>query len=220
MNRGSWVKPIVAGALALVLLAGCSSGKDTYTPPPTRPTDSAASSGPAAVPVPRKDLLVVSELPTGWTVDNKPKDAKAILPPCYTSATNTKKAKSAAEASFLAGGTAPFLIESVGYFPAAAGTAKFDYATKTLGDCQHPTFTSRKVKVTGTISTTSFPKLGDDSRAYTANLSLGGAQVTLYMLVVRKGSEVVSMCYGVIGLGTIAMLQHLANVAVDKLGNS
>jgi hypothetical protein len=217
MNRGSRVKAFLVGAVALVVLAGCSSGKDTYTPPPTQPTDSGPSSASTAVPVPRKELLGLADLPTGWTVDNKPDDAQKLLPPCYKSAMSTKDAKASASAGFLAGGTSPFLIESIGYYTGTAAAAKLASASKTLGHCRDLSYVVKKVKITGTVSATSFPGLGDESRAYTATLSLGGAPVTLYLVVLRSKTQVVSMCYGVVGTGSILVLQQLANTAVNNL---
>lgn len=212
-----WVK-IIASAVALLLLSGCAAGKDTYTPPPPKPSDSASSSTP--VPVPRTELLAVTDLPTGWTVDNKPADARSALPPCYTSAMSTKSAKSAASATFALGGVAPVFIESLGYFPGSKAAAKYASALRQLDACKRASYKIKTFTVKATIGVTSFPELGDASRAYTGNVSVGAAQGTLYMVVVRKGHQVAALSYDVAGKGAIAAFQALATAAITKMKNS
>lgn len=202
----------------LLAVAACSSGKDTYTPPPPPPTHSTTSPATGAH-VPRKQVLSLDDLPVGWSIARKVTNTTASLPPCYRAAASTKGAKKVAHAYFAQGGKSPVLAQTIAYYPKSA-VRKYRTAVKNLERCGKVSYRAKKIKVTGSVNATSFPALGDKSSAYTANLKVGGLNLTLYLVIVRRTDELLTLSMGVSGAGDISVLTPIAHAAADRLKTS
>lgn len=211
------MKVLALLAAVLMAVAGCQSDPDPYTPPPTRPSTPSSSPPPVTA---KAQVLGVEDLPPGWSVSTKGAKARQALPPCFASATSTTKADSRASVAFAQNGSSPFLLESVGKYTPTSARRVYTAAQKKLDKCKSIEFKVKKIKVTGSMSVTSFPDVGEMSRAYTATESLGGAHVTLYLLVVRRGSQFASFVYGSTANADITAFVPFARAGADHLHRS
>jgi hypothetical protein len=201
------------------LLAGCASSGTTIHRRSHEPKSS--STTPVPTPTPSKEIASVDDLLPGWSVDHNARLATAYLPPCFATALATDKAESTASRAFRYGGQAPFFRETVAYFGASGAKAVFAAANRQLGHCRKQSFTGNKVKVTGRMSATSLQALGDESRAYIANLSIGGSPLTEYLYVIRSRRQLLGLTYQSPGYRVNpAVFIRLSTFALQRLTKS
>jgi hypothetical protein len=231
----------VAGAVvvaALVIAVMTSSGKKnshmsgvlsptTYaisatTAPPVSPTSAPTS----AVPVPdvKAQLLSVSDLPAGWSVNGSP-DGDSSVPKCFQSALSFSGiAEAAAAAKFQDGSDGiPLLEEGIAEIPGQAQHFMTAF-NMLLGGCGRVSFKSGGDTFTGNTGGLSLPKLGDQSAAYQMNLSTtaSGSPLALGLdfVAMRKGDEVAVLYYRDPGPPDVSQLQQFAQTAAAKLQGS
>jgi hypothetical protein len=236
MKRLLYVVPM------LVLgLAGCSSTKGTAAPPSTTVpiTPGAAATSPAATPssasptpaktkpaVPnvKAQALALSDLPAGWSqhkIDNSSKGE----PACFKvlDADTTKPlAKAEVEYQGTPNGL-PLLDEDISYGPKAAAS-EFTKAVKALDRCGKISVTTNGTTLSGAMGAMSFPKMGNQSKAYQLTLSgvVKGVPVSagFDILLLRAGGEDVSLLYSTFGAPDIRDFQGAAKLAMDKINQA
>ena len=204
---------MVFGA-AVLALAGCGSSTSSSTT--TTAAASTTSTGPTTTTAPTPNLrslaLAITDLPTGWSVD--PSD-NSHTDSCYSDPLTKVPSTSYVSVKFTDGGTAPELVQELGTY--ANSTQAFAKITSTLNACHNFTETAATSSVSGTLGAMSFPPVGDQSAAYTANLSAEGLSLVQGFVVVRKGPYVTAVALGDIGSLDTSSLQQFVTQAVGKL---
>lgn len=205
---------LVAAAAGLVL-AGCGS-----SPAATKHATTTSTTSPA--PNVRSQLLTLSDLPAGWSV-NKSANGGGSGPPGCLAHVDPLKMHPRAKAAISYQGSAngiPDLGEQIALLP---NDAKSALATinREIESCGHLSFTSSGVTLSGTIARMSFPPLADQSHAYQLVMSGSsqGVQVTAAfdIVVIRKGSELAVLLYGNLGNPSVTTVEHYARRAAAKL---
>lgn len=211
--------------LGLPLLAACSSsggGTPGSSPPPTTAPGSSPSSAPESPPLSARNLkpqlLTVSELPSGWAIDNSSDDSSASTPPCLRNLKSELNTSNKAQISFVKGSDFPDFEQQLGYFgTAAAALAKYQTGTGILNACKNFSFSSDGHKYIGSIGQLSFPALGQRSTAWQITLSAEGVTLGIDVALVQKGSELSFLLYGDLGSVEVGDFLPLARKAVAKM---
>jgi len=201
------MKRIVALSIVVLALAGCSAKSAT-------PAKVGASVTTTTAPAPdlRPLLLAVSDLPTGWAVDNTPQSASTS---CYTNPLKQVASTAYANINFAQGGSLPELAQELGLY--ASGPSAFATVTKTLNTCKTFTETSKGQVVNGVMGPMSSPTYGDQSAAYDATLTIQGVDVNQGFVMVRKGNYITLIALGDIGSLDAPTMQGFVNQAVTKI---
>jgi hypothetical protein len=201
------MKRIVALSIVVLARAGCSAKSAT-------PAKVGASVTTTTAPAPdlRPLLLAVSDLPTGWAVDNTPQSASTS---CYTNPLKQVASTAYANINFAQGGSLPELAQELGLY--ASGPSAFATVTKTLNTCKTFTETSKGQVVNGVMGPMSSPTYGDQSAAYDATLTIQGVDVNQGFVMVRKGNYITLIALGDIGSLDAPTMQGFVNQAVTKI---
>lgn len=220
-SRGFRLLRAVAALAAIATGCGGSSkpsSSHTTTPSATTAT-SATTSTTAAPPNLQAELLTVSDLPTGWSVDNSPSNTSTdTTPACLKDASKLPEATSKAEVSFKKGTGVPIFSQKLAYFAASGGAqAQFNQADAILGKCKDISFQSDGQTYKGSIGALSFPKYEDGSSAYTVEVSTHGFVFGLYVLYVWKGSRLMLLTYADLGTPSVEEFKSFADKAYAKL---
>jgi hypothetical protein len=142
----------------------------------------------AATAKPASMLLTISQMPVGWSVDNSAGGSGSV------GCLNLSKRFDAfphAVVSFDASGGLPELAESV-YMPPSARTL-MNQVIKVIAACPRFTGNLSGKRVTGSVGAMSFPRIGDDSVAYSVTLTVEG--VTFYddFVLARRGNVLMQL---------------------------
>ena len=198
-------------------LAGCSSGTSsapsTTSAKPTTTTTSLSGTTTTAVPTSVQPyLLAVTDLPTGWTVDNS-----QVTPPssCYSNPLTKVPSVAYATDKFTQGGTTPELVEELGYYTSATN----DFATikGTLDACKTFTETVGGTTASGVLGAMSFPSYGNQSAAYVATITAEGTTLNQGFVIAQKGNYLVIVALGDIGTFDQGSLQQFTAQALSKV---
>jgi len=157
-------------------------------------------------------LLAITDLPTGWSVDNTPQTASVS---CYTNPLARVPSTAYAHVSFAQGGGTPILAEELGFY--SSGPSAFTKITGTLNGCKTFTETNKGETVNGVMGPMSSPNYGDQSAAYDATLTIQGTSVNQGFVMVRKGNFITLVALGDIGSLDATKLQQFVNQAVTKV---
>ncbi|MFZ0664959.1 MAG: hypothetical protein WAM97_04335 [Acidimicrobiales bacterium] len=161
------------------------------------------------------EVLAVSDLPTGWTVDSAVPAVGA--PACLQPIASQPGASLSAQVRFAAGtNRIPVVHEDLAWFPSGGAAALTNY-DNLIGSCQNVTITYRRLKLPGTVTSMSFPHLGDGSAAYQLLLTLRGVTIGLDEVTARKGDTVMSLSYEAIGTPDTSQVQQIAMTAISKI---
>jgi hypothetical protein len=202
------MKRIIALSVVVLALAGCSAKSAT----PAQVGASVTTTTTAPAPDLRPLLLAVSDLPTGWAVDNTPQSASTS---CYTNPLKQVASTAYANINFAQGGSLPELAQELGLY--ASGPSAFATVTKTLNTCKTFTETSKGQVVNGVMGPMSSPTYGDQSAAYDATLTIQGVDVNQGFVMVRKGNYITLIALGDIGSLDAPTMQGFVNQAVTKI---
>jgi hypothetical protein len=213
MKRSALSVVIAAG----IVLAACSSSSTatttTSSEPASTPSTAAASTTTTAAKANLQALsLSISDLPTGWSVDNSSTSPSSS---CYSDPLTKVPSISYLSTRFVQGGSFPVLIQELGQYQDSR--AAFDSIKSTLDACHNFTETSDTTTVSGSLGAMSFPQIGDGSAAYTATLSAQGVTVSQSFVLVRKGQILTIVALGDYGSVDTTQLQQFVNQAVAKL---
>ncbi len=169
-------------------------------------------------------LLSVSDLPSGWSVDNS--SQSNTNGSCYSDPLKQIHSNSYAHIDFSKGGGLPELAEEVGVF--SSGVQAFKEVTTTLDACK--TFTesfqgqgtsgSGTQTAKGTMGEMSSPKYGDQSTAYDATISADGISLNQGFVLVRKGDTLYLVALGDIGSLDTSTLEKIVSLAISKTADN
>lgn len=209
---------------ATFVLAACSgSTGGSGSAATTSSGGSSAATAPAgttSAPAPnvKSQLLSVSDLPTGWAIDNSQDNGDTSTPPCLRSLKSKLQTTDKAEADFVKGTDFPALQQQLAYYGTTSTAAgKYTAATGILNNCKDVSFTTDGEKVHGTIGQLSFPKLGEDSTAWQLVLSQQGITVGIDAVLVHKASELALFLYGDLGTPDTSEFTDIINKALAKM---
>jgi hypothetical protein len=162
-------------------------------------------------------MLVVGNLPSGWSVSHPGTAPSITQPKCFIDAERTAQAKAYKLVSFVRG-QFPSLTEQLGYYPAASAVANYTASTAALDSCKHVafgvTYDGYHGTLSGTVNSIAAPGLGDQSRAYAVYLS---GNVLIQIAIVRKGHELLVVVYANQGNSAPAPGQALTRTAYSRL---
>jgi hypothetical protein len=218
---------VTAAAFCLPACSGAKAGSGSASTSAAQAHSPAASSSATSGPVPNVNaqLLQLSDLPTGWSVDNS-SDSGSSTPECFKNATNFKSSEKAkAEAKFQDGSNGvPALDDEVVYMPGRAQTTMQAFSQLMAG-CGQISISAGGHPFKGTIGQMSFPTLGVQTQAYQMNLSTNanGLNITIgYDFAVARfaNDEILVFAYGDLGTPDITQVQQLASKAAAKVSTS
>jgi hypothetical protein len=180
-----------------------------------------ALAGPAEASNPTAALkakaLSISNLPSGWAVDNSTQASDSGLGGCFKALEAIPKPKGLVRADlrFNQNGDTPSIEEILETGKgAAARYAKFLHV---MSGCTTVNGTVSGTKVTGSVGAMSFPSVGADSQqAYAVKLSAGGESVVIDALYFRVGKVDGSFTYEDFSPDADTV-QAFATAAVDKI---
>lgn len=209
-----------------VFLAACSSSSPAATSASTNTSRAPASSssapttssatGPISTAQLQAMLLTVSDLPTGWAVDNSMTQSSS-LPSCLEPARNVLQNSAYVDTMFQQNGSLPILGEGL---TAASTTneAVLGYAKvkNAFATCTTFTLSVGGQTVTGSMGALSFPTVGGQSAAFSAPLTVQGQTATLDFVLSQKGN-VVALFF--IGDYTVdpSQYENIVNTAMAKV---
>jgi hypothetical protein len=208
---------IVCGACSASASKPAASGTNA-TPP--GPTAAAATTTTIALPDLKAEALSISDMPTGWSVDNS-SGSSGSGPDCLKPLQHPAASLERASASFQ-NGDLPNMDESLAYY--ATGEARNAYLryVATLAACRQVTFKVSGHTLSGSMGEMSFPSVGDESRAYQINMSTSVSgvdfSVGIDVVVVRKGNVAMDLVLVDLGTPDTALLQQFSAKAVAKIG--
>lgn len=226
-------------AAASTSAAAASSGAAPSTSsPPASTSPSAAGSAPApasttsaapetskpAVPNVKAQALALGDLPAGWSVEKQSKDNSGE-PTCFKKLAKLQNAggKPLAHVEVQFQGSPdglPSLDESIDAVRSGI-KADFSAVVKALARCGRISVPSNGTTLSGTITPMSFPKIGDESKAYQLLLSgvVNKVRVTagFDILLFGVGNEEVTLLYTTLGAPAISEFQGATKLALDKI---
>ena len=144
----------------------------------------------AAQPKLSSELLSVSQMPIGWSVDNSSSGGGVG---CLANILEPKGIKQTSYASIDLddNGNTPVVEERLATYSNA--TTAYKKIVATLSACKHVSGTSGGVKGTGTVGQMSFPHYGTTSAAFAVSLLIQGTTLGADLLIVRKGNVVMGI---------------------------
>lgn len=204
-------------SIAALALAGCSSSATTskasaITTAKASPVSTTSTTAPPNV---QSILLAISDLPTGWSVDNTPQSG--VSTSCYSNPLTKAHSVAYAHVDFAQGGNLPELTQELGRY--SSGPTAFTTISAILNKCKTFTESSNGQVVSGTMGEMSSPSYGNQSVAYDATLTPKGVGISLNQgfVMIRKGNYITLVALGDIGSVATATLQGFVNQAVAKI---
>jgi len=224
------MRALVVGLAVLPLLAvGCSSSSSgnpsaKSVVSSSSSTSSVSSSSVASLlpthggaPELTTQLLGVSDLPAGWSIDNSPQ-SESSTPPCITDGKSAFHATVKTERDFIGGSDFPRFSEQIGYFGSSDNAkTRFLAGRAVLDACKTLSFTAGGTQFTGSIGALSFPAMGDRTGAWRILLDAGSLTVALDVVVVQKSAELMMLIYGNVGSVDVGPLTTFVTKALAKL---
>ena len=202
------------GIVIAATLAGCSAKSATQATTTTSSSPSAVAPGVSTTAAPsiQSLMLSITDLPTGWSVDNT---AQSVSTSCYDDPLKHVASTSYANVDFAQGGSLPELVQELGLY--ASGPSAFATITHTLNGCKTFSETSKGQSVSGVMGPMSSPSYGDQSAAYDATLTTQGESLNQGFVMVRKGNYLTIIALGDLGSLDAPTLQGFVNQAVAKI---
>jgi len=206
---------LCVAAVVAASVAGCGSsggGHRSVAPSSVASAPSAAPTGSSASPDVRAQLLAVTDLPAGWSVDT----AATKAPACLNTATQTAERAAAYADVNLTQQPLPAMQEALGYFPGGGATAAYTTVTGSVAGCGQVSYTIAGAKFAGSIGPLTFPAVADQSTAYSLNLNGAGGTIALDIIVFRAGDEVGLFYYADFGSVEQSEFAKYVALAVKK----
>jgi len=214
MRRGALL------GVVMVVVAGACGGTTTAGPPTTGASGarSSSASDTTVAPPPNvtAELLTLSDMPTGWSVDNSTTSGESE-PACLKPLKDHTGSDASATVSFNGNANGiPGIKEDLAHFPggAAAALARFDAA---ISSCKTLTVTDAGQSYSGTIGAMSFPQIGDESHAYQASFDVKGFNLALDLIIARRGDTAMSLTYEDLGSPDLTQVQQFATTAMGRV---
>jgi hypothetical protein len=164
----------------------------------------------------RAKVLSLSNMPTGWSVDNSGGGTTSDIGGCLKGLEAIKKRAKGIVRESVAyqDGTVPLLQEIIEAGPGAV--ARYRKFNAILLGCKAISFSASGSKVTGTVGAMSFPKVGDSSSAYAVNLTAQGVTAGLDLVLFKVGQFDGLLEYGDISPNP-NVVHAFATEAVDRI---
>jgi hypothetical protein len=163
-------------------------------------------------------LLTLSDLPAGWSVDNS--TSSGSLQGCNTKSFDAKSQETArGEAAYKNGTSVPSIDETIAAFPTPE-KARTLYAegTQVIEACKTFTITDNGQKYSGNAGQMSLgASYGDQTKAYQFTVNVQGFNAGIDIVAVLKGSEVMLFEYADLGTPDLATVNGLVAKATAKL---
>ena len=158
-------------------------------------------------------VLSISNMPTGWSVDDSTSSSSGSIP-CLKSIKSRTKHQEKATVAYK-DGSLPAVQEII-----AAGegvSASYMKLNHALANCKTFTYSSGGQKVTGNVGPLLFPTVGSHSNAYAITLSVQGANAGVDAVLFKTGSYVGAVLYESIGTPDLSQAEAFVNEAVSKV---
>lgn len=161
-------------------------------------------------------VLSLSNMPTGWSVDNSQSNGTSNLGGCLTKLQSLgKPAKGISRAVVhYVDQTEPTFDETLESGKGAV--ARYDKYLHILKDCKTISFTSGTTPISGTVGAMSFPTVGDSSSAFALTVGADGVDVTADFVLFRVGQIDGDIGYEDYSPDA-ATVQAFATEAIDKI---
>ena len=160
-------------------------------------------------------LLSVSNLPTGWSVDNSSSSKSSITSGCLAGIKQAPKSEVKVSASF-ANGQLPVLEEEL-VTGRSASAAAYNRLTHILAVCKHFSESSGGQTVNYTVGAMSFPPVANTSSAYSVTFSVQGVNAGFDVVVFRAGTIAGLVALADIGQVDTGQLQSFVTEAGNKV---
>jgi hypothetical protein len=217
-----------AVAAATLVVAACGSPRNSAGSPPTTSSAASSNSGTSSSPAasaqqsattsappvdPKKYLLSISDLPTGWAVNTNSASSSADPKSCYYNVLNQAPQLLYAKASFNESGN---LIQSL-IASYQSGPTAWNKIKANLDNCTSFSEQINGYTMTGTMVAVSFPSYGDQSAAYSARLDASGSTFVQAYVLIRKGNWIAVVALSDSANVETALLTSLVDKAVAKM---
>jgi hypothetical protein len=164
----------------------------------------------------KSKALSLSDMPTGWSVDNSSSGGTSNLGGCLKNLQALgRPAKGIARVQVkYTDQTVPSLQETL---ESGKGAAKrYEKYLSILNGCKSISITSGTTQFTGSVGAMSFPTIGNSSSAFAINLTADGVSVGIDLILFRVGQIDGDMVYEDYSPDT-SVVQSFATNAVDKI---
>ena len=174
-------------------------------------TDDTVAAGAVTKAQVKAKALSVSDLPTGWSVDNtKHTTIGGCLTPVFRDAHIIT-----AKVQFSNGGDLPALQEEVA--TSKSPTKTYSAAVKRLNACHFVSESIQGHPITAKIGQLSYPHVGNQSSAYNVSFSAAGISVSEDFVVLRAGAYIAAILLGDVGTADTKLLEGFVTEAVNKI---
>ena len=207
MRFRSLVQLVFVGALAA---AGCSSSSESSssTSAGKLVTTTTAAQNVSVSPY----LLEINEMPSGWSTLAPP---ETTTESCYSFPLAKVPSLSHDHVNYSKTGNVPAFSEELAYF--SSGKSAFATISDTLNNCHTFALSAEGRSGTGTSGQMSFPKTGEQSQAYLANITIQGVRFTDETVLAQKGNFLVLVSLADLGPVDSVSLENLVNLAMAKI---
>src|SRR5579862_5674418 len=171
----------------------------------------AAPTGASTTSMLQSKLLRVSAFPAGWSVDNS--NPQSGDQGCLSGLKATPKHETKVRASFTNGNFPQFQEELA---TGSGGIEQFTKLRRTLDRCKSYPVTNNGVTAKVTVGAMSFPKMGQQSWAYSQRLTVQGVNLGAVLVLFRVGPIVGAVDYADFGSPDISQAETLIGKAVAK----
>jgi hypothetical protein len=190
---------LLLGGIALASPGGASALGHTHTPSA------------------KAKLLKLSDLPSGWSVNNAKPDSSGGLEgsSCLSGLKTTPSGGNKASASFTEG-QEPELNEVLAVGPNEI--QRYRKLNKALASCRSITVSTGGLNsAKGTVGAMSFPTIGKQTHAYSIQFTIQGINLGVDIVLFRAGKYVGAIEYLDLGTPDVDDLQALVQKAVDRI---
>jgi hypothetical protein len=161
--------------------------------------------------------LSLSDMPSGWSVDNSASSNPDNLTGCFArlqAFNHPVKGIVRAKVNY-ANGNAPLLQETL--ISGKGAIKQYAKYVAVMNSCKTVSITTSGATATGSVGALSLPTLGDGSKAYAIKLSIKGINVGYDLVLFRVGQIPGDIVYADIGTPDISEVQSFATAAVNKI---
>ena len=159
--------------------------------------------------------LSLSDLPTGWSVDDSSRNSGATTVSCLSGLKSSFTHGVKVTVAFRSGTTIPTMQETIETGPGVA--ARYRAFVRILSGCKSISFTSNGQNFTGTVGAMSFPRLGNQSSASSIVLMDQGIRAGMDIILFRVADDIGEVFYEDLGTPNANQVQSLATMAVAKI---
>lgn len=170
-----------------------------------------------AAPSAKARLLSVSDLPSGWSVDNTQQSSSGGLEgsSCLSGLKAAPKNGTKASAAF-EDGQFPAMDEVLALGPNEV--QRYRKLNKALAGCKSITISTGGLNTaSGTVGAMSFPTIGNQTHAYSIQFTIKGVNVGVDIVLFRAGRFVGAIDYLDLGTPDVDQLKSFVTDAVKKV---